>query len=71
MMKKEREQRPAALRDILVFPIDLNDAKTKKDFLNKINIFDTKGNNNFLFKGLKVKKKKNIFTISLTIKKII
>ena len=69
MMKKEREQRPAALRDILVFPIDLNDAKTKKDFLNKINMFDTKGNNNFLFKGLKVKKKKNTFTISFDNKK--
>ncbi len=64
MIEKEREQRPAALRDVICFPIDLKQTNTKSDFIEKLNIFDPKGNNNFLFRGLNIKKKDDLFEIS-------
>ncbi len=51
----EREERPAALRDIMHFPADVSDASSKQDFdkiLGKQNLL---GNNNFLVAGLTVK----------------
>ena len=64
MMRKEREQKPSALRDILGFPADLKESETKDDFLNQLNLFDEIGNNNFLFRGLKIKKEKDLYLIS-------
>jgi glutamate synthase (NADPH/NADH) large chain len=49
----ERDSRPAALRDIMDFPVDISSAETVADFdriLGKQNLY---GNNNYLIRGLK------------------
>ena len=52
----EREDRPAALRDIMDLPADVTKAESKADFdrvLGKQNLI---GNNNYLIRGLKVER---------------
>ena len=53
-MAKERQSRPAALRDVLSFPADitfLNDVSTMK---TEMMLFNRAGNNDFVIRGLKV-----------------
>ncbi len=57
MMSAERDQRPAALRDVLGFPADVADAKKSEDFDAVISRFDKFGNNNFLIRGLECESK--------------
>ncbi len=53
MMANERLNRPAALRDVLSFPVDFSDAFSYEDFFAKLNINDLVGNNDFKILGLK------------------
>ena len=62
----EREARPAALRDIMDFPVDVSKAETTELFdliLGKQNLY---GNNNYLIRGLKVTTKADSFEIVFT-----
>ena len=54
MVDKERSNRPAALRDVLDFPIDFNNLSKFSEFKNELNKLDYFGNNNFYIKGIEV-----------------
>lgn len=65
---RERENRPAALRDIMSFPADVSQADVRADFdriLSKQNLL---GNINFLIRGIQIEKITGTrdFRISLT-----
>jgi len=53
---QERENRPAALRDIMDFPADVTSAQTVADFDRILGRQDLHGNRNFLVRGLRVEK---------------
>ncbi len=62
----EREERPAALRDIMHFPADISKASSKPDFDKILGKQSLAGNNNFLISGLKVAgSASNEFTVFL------
>tara|TARA_E500000178_G_scaffold167158_2_gene166597 strand:- start:14168 stop:19621 length:5454 start_codon:yes stop_codon:yes gene_type:complete len=63
LMNRERAEKPAALRDILGFPKDINKAQNKEDFVSVFNYYNKIGNNNYSIKNLSVKKEKNNFQI--------
>ena len=64
MVHKERSTRPAALRDILDFPLDFTYLNTVEEFEVELKKFDFFGNINFLSKGISIlKKSKNRFEI--------
>ncbi len=66
-ISEERLRRPAALRDILAFPIDITNLYTYKDIKRALTKYDRNGNNSFAIKGIKVQKKKSdIFLIQLS-----
>ena len=65
-IKKERMVRPVALRDILDFPNDLSNINTKEEYIKKLSYFSQKGNNNFLFQNLRVKKIGKEFLLSMS-----
>lgn len=65
VIKKERDSRPVALRDILSFPINLSDLNTEEQFEEKLSHFCLKGNNNYLFQNLQIKKKGKDFLLCL------
>lgn len=50
----ERQDRPAALRDIVAFPLDIRSAVELEDFNSILSTQNLKGNNNYLILGLKV-----------------
>jgi glutamate synthase (NADPH/NADH) large chain len=50
---QERDQRPAALRDIVAFPADIRTAMTTDEFNQILNKQNLRGNNNYLVVGLK------------------
>lgn len=50
----EREKRPAALRDVLAFPADINWAQTADEFEQELFLHDLVGNNNFVVRGMDV-----------------
>lgn len=63
----ERDSRPAALRDIIAFPVDIRAAESCEDFDFLLNSQNLRGNNNYLILGLKVEITNTIeFTISFT-----
>ena len=63
---KEREQRPAALRDVLAFPADVSWAKSAEEFAQELFHHDLVGNNNFVVRGMRVKSKgDNKFEVTL------
>ncbi|MGR9115035.1 MAG: glutamate synthase-related protein [Gammaproteobacteria bacterium] len=63
----EREQRPAALRDILDLPADISKAETKADFDRILGKQNLRGNNNYLIRGLKVEQSNGVcYSVSLT-----
>lgn len=64
---KERNSRPAAIRDIMCFPVDLRDANSKNDFDRLLNQFNLRGNNNYQVLGLTANQlKSNEFKLTLT-----
>ncbi|MCG7497624.1 glutamate synthase-related protein [Vibrio sp. Of7-15] len=50
----ERESRPAALRDILLLPLDFTAASTPEEFSHLLDRFHFDGNVNYLWAGLQV-----------------
>ena len=63
----ERDSRPAALRDIMAFPVDIRNAKTSEDFDTLLNSQNLRGNNNYLILGLQVKSENAVaFKLSFT-----
>lgn len=60
----EREARPAALRDIMDFPVDVSKAETTDMFDMILNTQNLHGNNNYLIRGLKVSAKGEAFEIA-------
>jgi glutamate synthase (NADPH/NADH) large chain len=53
----EREKRPAALRDVLAFPADINWALSAEEFAEELFAHDLIGNNCFVVRGLEVEPK--------------
>ncbi len=51
---EERAQRPAALRDVLDFPVDVSSANTQAEFDQLLGQQCLQGNNNFLIRGLDI-----------------
>ncbi len=63
----ERDERPAALRDISAFPVDIRQAKSCDEFNTILGSQNLKGNNTFLILGLRVDIKNAIeFKLSFT-----
>lgn len=63
----ERANRPAALRDVMEFPVDISAANSKADFDRLLGSQDLYGNNNYLIRGLKVEKTNDLaFSVSFT-----
>ena len=55
-LTEERATRPAALRDVMDFPVDISAASSKADFDRTLGSQNLQGNNNFLVRGLQVEK---------------
>ncbi len=53
-LAKEREARPAALRDVLSFPTDISWATTAEEFQHELFKHDLVGNNEFFVRGMRV-----------------
>ncbi|WKY58482.1 glutamate synthase-related protein [Vibrio sp. SNU_ST1] len=51
---RERETRPATLRDILLLPLNFNQAKSVDEFSHLLDRFHFEGNVNYLWSGLEV-----------------
>ncbi len=63
----ERSNRPAALRDIMDFPVDVSSAQNREDFDRILGKQNLRGNNNFLIRGLKVAQTNDVvFGVTLT-----
>ncbi len=63
----ERANRPAALRDIMGFPVDVSSANNKEDFDRILCTQNLLGNNNFLIRGLSVEQRNGVvFNVSLS-----
>ena len=66
-LAQERANRPAALRDVMDFPVDISAATSKTDFDQLLGSQNLLGNNNFLVRGLKVgSSNADTFDISFT-----
>ncbi|KJY79608.1 glutamate synthase-related protein [Vibrio nigripulchritudo] len=64
----EREERPAALRDILLLPLDFSAASTVEEFAHLLDRFHLDGNVNYLWGGITIEsqsKTDRAFTITL------
>lgn len=67
MMADERTRRPAALRDVLSLPADVNFLTTAEEFRREMGRFSRKGNNAFLVRGLAVEtRSEGEFALELT-----
>ena len=63
----ERDSRPASLRDIMDFPVDVSTASTVADFDRILGKQNLRGNINYLIRGLSLAKSSDItYTITLT-----
>ncbi|NJA05079.1 glutamate synthase large subunit [Methylococcaceae bacterium WWC4] len=63
----ERANRPAALRDVMEFPVDISAADTQAEFDRLLGSQNLLGNNNFLVRGLKVNQIDNsVFNVNFT-----
>ncbi|WP_150047022.1 MULTISPECIES: glutamate synthase-related protein [Methylomonas] len=66
-LAQERAVRPAALRDVMEFPVDVSTAQSKADFDRLLGSQNLPGNNNFLIRGLSVTQSNGaVFRIELT-----
>ena len=67
LVGKERFVRPAALRDVLDFPLNFENTIDTHDFTGELLKLDYVGNNNFLIKGLIVNKVlRNIYSVTFS-----
>ncbi len=57
---EERAKRPAALRDIMDFPVDVRQAKTQADFDRLLGRQNLRGNINYLIRGLTVQQENGV-----------
>ena len=62
----ERARRPAALRDVLAFPADVNFATTAEEFRFEMGQFAHFGNNSYLVRGLTISRVDDEFTLKLS-----
>jgi len=62
----ERDLRPAALRDIMDFPVDVTQAVNRADFDRILGKQNLRGNINYLIRGLKLSKTDDTYRIELT-----
>ncbi|MEY4768615.1 MAG: hypothetical protein RL637_1254 [Pseudomonadota bacterium] len=62
----ERMSRPAALRDIMIFPADVTAAYTQADFDRILTCYDLCGNHNYLIRGLRVTQQVGNFSLQFT-----
>lgn len=63
-LEQERTTRPAALRDVMAFPANVESAANAADFERILGAQDLAGNNNFLVRGLSVDANQDsVFTI--------
>ncbi|MDD1622988.1 MAG: glutamate synthase large subunit [Methylococcaceae bacterium] len=62
----ERANRPAALRDVMEFPVDISAANSKAEFDRLLGSQDLYGNNNYLIRGLKVEQTDTTFKLSFS-----
>ena len=66
-LEVERTSRPAALRDVMAFPANIENAQTTEDFTRILGAQDLAGNNNFLIRGLSVDASNNlVFNVKLS-----
>jgi glutamate synthase (NADPH/NADH) large chain len=61
----ERARRPAALRDVLAFPADVNFVTTADEFHSQMGQFAYFGNNSYLVRGLSLVRVGDEFTLKL------
>lgn len=64
-MNTERARRPAALRDVLAFPADVNFLHTADEFRSEMGQFALWGNNGYLVRGLAISQTGDEFTLRL------
>ena len=64
-MNAERSRRPAALRDVLAFPADVNFVTTADEFRLEMGQFARFGNNSYLVRGLTLTRFGDEFTLRL------
>jgi len=62
----ERQSRPAALRDIMAFPVDVSHANSCAEFDKILSTQNLHGNNNYLVRGLTVIATEDNFAVSFT-----
>jgi glutamate synthase (NADPH/NADH) large chain len=62
----ERNNRPAALRDVMSYPADISRAQETAEFDQLLEKQDLVGNNNFCIRGLMVKQEESSFTVSFS-----
>lgn len=65
-MNAERTRRPAALRDVLALPADVNFVHTADEFTQEMGQFALDGNNNFQVRGLSCTQVRDEFTLRLS-----
>lgn len=65
-MNAERSRRPAALRDVLAFPADVNFLHTADEFRSELGQFARFGNNGFQVRGLTCVQDGDEFTLRLS-----
>ncbi|WP_078292399.1 glutamate synthase-related protein [Mycobacterium sp. D16R24] len=64
-MNTERTRRPAALRDVLALPADVNFVRTANEFRREMGQFARFGNNDFQVRGLSCKQTDDEFVLRL------
>ncbi len=69
MMDKERAKRPAALRDVLAFPAEVNWIRTAEEFTKELFRHDLVGNDSFLVRGLSSERDGEYFKLTLIAQK--
>ena len=66
ILMEERDNRPAALRDVLSYPADISRAQETAEFDAILGKQNLRGNNNFCIRGLVVTKHDTHFSIAFT-----
>ena len=61
----ERDERPSALRDVLIFPFNALKAESVEDYEQFLRSYDSKGNISISVQGMSIKQSDNKFTIKI------
>jgi glutamate synthase (NADPH/NADH) large chain len=61
----EREQRPSAIRDVLIFPFNALKAESLEDYEKFLRLYDSKGNISISVQGMTIKQSNDKFTIKI------